>query len=404
MRVYSQNIDGLETRAGLNADLEKGKGSRGRFAKKARDTPNKDSPLTGDAGCESVPLHGQLTHLRCTLCSASEPWSATSNSLFRSGLAPPCPSCSTTSSLRTALGKRTCSTKVGSLRPDIVLYGEEHPQADAISEITQWDLGSKPDLLLILGTSLHVHGVKVLVREFAKAVAATRAAMKSNQRGPGVVYVNLGRPSDSIWNGVIDVWVNMPCDAWVAATRKARPDIWSLQTRLSGKVSKPTPSVVVHQKKDPRTAKESTKVAVIADSEDDGEEDYDKENNPASLLKSSPMKGSHMKSYPLINILQKQQKHEKEPATPRKPARMADPTPNSQLLHNLPTPPPSSSRKRKAPLMERCSSSASTDNPSTPSKRPRQMIFPPTPPSTGGRKKQLTSEPGNQDENAVSAL
>ena len=56
MRVYSQNIDGLETRVGLNADLEKGKGSRGRFAKKARDTPDKDSPLTGDAGCESVPL------------------------------------------------------------------------------------------------------------------------------------------------------------------------------------------------------------------------------------------------------------------------------------------------------------------------------------------------------------
>ena len=127
--------------------------------------------------------------------------------------------------------------------------------------------------------------------------------------------MNLGRPSDSIWSGVIDVWVNMPCDAWVAATRKARPDIWSLQTRLSGKVSKPIPTVVIPQKEDPLPAKEAAKAAVIADSGDDGEEDYDKENNPASpsLSKPSLVKGSIFKSSPLTNIPQKQRGHEKEP-------------------------------------------------------------------------------------------
>ena len=376
VRVYTQNIDGLEARAGLVSDLSKGKGSRSRFCRKAVVDPPVGllpSSVDGGNGCEVVPLHGTLTHLRCTQCSTIIPWKATSTSLFSQGLAPPCPSCSTTSSIRSALGKRSCSTKVGSLRPDIVLYGEEHTlaQADAISDITQWDLGSKPDLLLILGTSLHVHGLKVLVREFAKAVKASRES-NSSKKGvgrPKVVYVNLGRPSESVWSGIIDTWVNIPCDEWMAAMRRMRPDIWDVQTRLSGKVLKPLSTC--------RGPKVNAKVPdrlVIADSEEEEEEgekeedDEDKENSP---LKTS-----------VISILRKQQQE----TTPRK----------LRPVVSVPSPPSSIARSRIRSLSELKENTL----PATPSKGLQSQPLLPTPPSTiaRGRKRPLSE----MQENALS--
>ena len=366
VRVYTQNIDDLETRAGLVSDLSKGKGSRSRFSRKAVvDAPSKSlpSPTESSPGCEVVPLHGTLTHLRCTQCLAIIPWESTSSSLFHQGLAPPCPLCSTTSSIRSALGKRSCSTKVGSLRPNIVLYGEEHTpaQADSIGEITQWDLGSKPDLLLILGTSLHVHGLKVLVREFAKAVRAkweSNGNMRSSR--PKVVYVNLGRPSESVWSGIIDTWVNIACDEWVAVMRRMRPDIWETQTRLYGRVSKPIQSGLSL-----KCATKAACKAVIADSYEEEDEDLegDKENSP---LRSS-----------LMSMLQKQQ-----PATPRK---------GRQTLA-LPSPLSTIAKPRKRPLSEL------QDNtlPVTPSKRLRPHQLLPTPPSTSSNKRRW-SYPENMD-------
>ena len=60
--------------------------------------------------------------------------------------------------------------KVGTLRPAIVLYDEPHPLGDDIGTIQTADVARKPDMLIIMGTSLKVHGFKKLVRDFAKAV------------------------------------------------------------------------------------------------------------------------------------------------------------------------------------------------------------------------------------------
>jgi hypothetical protein len=107
---------------------------------------------------------------------------------------------------------------VGRLRPDIVLYGEEHPQAHLVGPLITHDLALGPDVLLILGTSMRVHGLKVMVREFAKAV---------HGRGGKVVFVNRTKPPESVWAEVIDWWVEWDCDAWVEDLKARREEIWT---------------------------------------------------------------------------------------------------------------------------------------------------------------------------------
>ena len=235
VRCYTQNIDGLENREGLCTQLERGKGSRSRFTKKALSLPRVPAlRLPGgkqDGGCEVVQLHGDIETLRCTLCQQIFGWEGENReTLLLRGKAPECLSCTLQDQGRRDRGKR--GTKIGTLRPNIVLYGEEHPAANAISDITTNDLSFAPDVLLILGTSLHVHGLKVLVKEFAKAVHA-RAGGKGK-----VILVNLNKPPESVWSKVIDYWVSMDCDQWVGGMRRHRPDLWQVQSELEARVTK----------------------------------------------------------------------------------------------------------------------------------------------------------------------
>ena len=215
-------------------DMTQGKGNRARFTKKsmeghrllARTQPGADL----DGGCEVVQLHGDLRLLRCTLCQQTCEWEDRHSARLSAGKAPTCQLCTAANQDRQDRGKR--EIKIGTLRPNVVLYGEEHPSADAVGEITASDLTLNPDVLLILGTSLHVHGLKTMVKEFAKAVHA-----KAGGRGK-VVFVNLTRPSDSIWKGVLDYWVSMDCDAWVDSMRKHRPDMFQTQLGLKMQVKK----------------------------------------------------------------------------------------------------------------------------------------------------------------------
>lgn len=237
VRCYTQNIDGLEEKEGMSIDLDRGKGSRSRFTKKALEKPHgaiRPSPGRSiEAGCEVVQLHGDLESLRCTLCQRSCAWDDLSHTpQLLAGRSPRCAFCAANDQARQDRGKR--GTKVGTLRPNIVLYGEEHPSADVIGAITANDLTMSPDFLLILGTSLHVHGLKTLVREFAKAVHA-----RPGGKGK-VVFINLSRPAESVWKDVIDYWVCMDCDEWVAKTKKCRPDICQVQEELRLTVRKPS--------------------------------------------------------------------------------------------------------------------------------------------------------------------
>ena len=126
---------------------------------------------------------------------------------------------------------------MGSLRPAIVLYDEPHPYGEAIGDLQAYDLLKKPDLLLIMGTSLKVHGLKLVVREFAKAVHAKKGL---------VVFINLTPPSKE-WEEFIDIHIAGETDVWVKKVeedwRHFRPGDWELQTRLEGEVIKEMPRV-----------------------------------------------------------------------------------------------------------------------------------------------------------------
>lgn len=256
-RVYTQNIDEIEKKIGLSTDLRNGAGNKRRKSAKQQiltgsdsdmkenmaqpkveedsstngkvDTnqPGSQAPedaeraksrpsLTPDKGVECVFLHGSLHSLRCFVCGKLCDWDADNReSRTLSGEQPECPHCAGATAARQEKGKRALG--VGKLRPDIVLYGEEHPESDLISPIVQYDLSAGPDLLLVLGTSLRVHGLKVMVKEFAKAV---------HQKGGKVVFINFTKPSESVWGDIIDYWIEWDCDAWVTDLKDRKPHLW----------------------------------------------------------------------------------------------------------------------------------------------------------------------------------
>ena len=147
--------------------------------------------------------------------------------------------------------------RIGKLRPAIVLYDEPHPLGDDIGSIETTDLSRKPDLLIIMGTSLKVYGLKKLVKEFAKVVhstatppptanssdsSATACTLTSPKPGKTknfmkgkVIFVNKTPPS-SEWDGIIDYYIEGETDAWVERVlddwRKLRPADWEVQTTL----------------------------------------------------------------------------------------------------------------------------------------------------------------------------
>jgi NAD-dependent SIR2 family protein deacetylase len=219
VRNYTQNIDMLESREGLCTELERGTGNRTRFSQKVQREPrpaDENGASILDSGVEVVHLHGSLDKLRCGLCAKSSSWDEDDrHQATLAGEAPDCPWCVANSAHREGKGRR--SLAVGRLRPDIVLYGEEHPSAHLVAPLITHDLSLGPDILLILGTSLRVHGLKVMVREFGKAV---------HGKGGKVVFVNMTKPPESIWGDVIDYWVEWDCDTWVADLKERRKDIW----------------------------------------------------------------------------------------------------------------------------------------------------------------------------------
>lgn len=169
-----------------------------------------------DRGVECVFLHGSLRALRCFQCGCITDWDDGRELQTMSGQQPPCPRCEDATNARQERGKRALG--VGKLRPDIVLYGEDHPESQRISTIIQHDISLAPDMLIIMGTSLKVHGLKTVVREFAKTV--------HNRKDGKVIFVNYTKPAESVWSDIIDFWVEMDCDSWVEDLKEKKPIIW----------------------------------------------------------------------------------------------------------------------------------------------------------------------------------
>ncbi|WWC63166.1 uncharacterized protein I303_105766 [Kwoniella dejecticola CBS 10117] len=232
LRCYTQNIDALESKAGLRLGIpsspspklkSKSKSTSRNISLKTQyadfespslehlldpsllDTTPK-SPPRHEAEVQAVPLHGLLTHLRCTLCHTKVPMS---DYLPLPPHPVPCPSCKFHAELRDALYERRRSS--GMLRADVVLYGEEHPQGEVIGQQVEKDL-KVVDCLLVVGTTLSVPGVKRIVKEMSKKLHHTTSASRGKGIGKGkrkgkVILINSEYPKGH-WEGVFDYWIS----------------------------------------------------------------------------------------------------------------------------------------------------------------------------------------------------
>ncbi|KAG1754831.1 DHS-like NAD/FAD-binding domain-containing protein [Suillus paluster] len=229
VRSYTQNIDGLEERVGL----------RGSSSQQVKTSGKKKSKLKVKE-VRNVQLHGDIHRVRCTFCSAEMSCTEEHLYAFENGKAPDCPECTSRSEARVARSAR--ALKIGTLRPAIVLYDEPHPLGDDIGTIQTSDIARKPDMLIIMGTSLKVHGLKKLVKDFAKVVHATgtgttpNGTPKKQKIWQGkVVFVNK-TPPGSEWSDVIDYHVAGETDEWVEKVledwKKMRPSDWEIQQTL----------------------------------------------------------------------------------------------------------------------------------------------------------------------------
>ncbi|KAK9348836.1 DHS-like NAD/FAD-binding domain-containing protein [Lipomyces starkeyi] len=203
LRCYTQNIDGLESQDGLRLGVE------GKSA-------------------DVVQLHGDIHMLKCTMCGLKVSWSQEHFDALENGNVPECRNCSEKAEERTNAGKRC--PRIGGLLPNIVLYGEEHPDGDGIGRCIDSDIKSRPDCLIIVGTSLKVLGVKKLIRKAAKAV---------HERGGVVIFVNNTAPAVSSWKGVIDYHVESDCDRWIDDLRVRQPSLFLKQSSLPLGPTKP---------------------------------------------------------------------------------------------------------------------------------------------------------------------
>lgn len=126
--------------------------------------------------------------------------------------------------------------RVGSLRPGIVLYDETHPLGDDIGSIHTADLGRKPDMLIIMGTSLKVYGLKKLVKDFARTIhSSTPSGASSSKKPCKVIFVNK-TPPGSEWSDFIDYHISGETDPWstrvIEDWKKMRPADWEIQQTL----------------------------------------------------------------------------------------------------------------------------------------------------------------------------
>ena len=176
LRLYTQNVDGLDT------ELE---------PLKTQVPLPKKGPWP-----RTVQLHGTLKKMVCAKCQDLNDFDP---NLFDGPNPPSCSSCIDLDKVRTEeAGKR--SHGIGKLRPRMVLYHEPNPDDEAIGSISESDLRSRPDAIIVVGTTLEIPGVRRIVREMSNAI-------KTRKDGK-CIWINRNPPPsgpkfDDIWDLVI---------------------------------------------------------------------------------------------------------------------------------------------------------------------------------------------------------
>lgn len=212
LRCYTQNIDSLEKSINLTMGIN---------LSEFDDTKKFNENWKN---LDVVQLHGNLHKLSCTQCFSNFEWNSDYQEQLANGLNPQCLKCYEKYEERLYSGKRLTGN-IGLLRPDIVLYGENHPQSDILAQGLNVDLKSKPDLLIVMGTSLKVDGVKKLVKSLSTSIHA---------KGGKVIFINK-TPLSKQWENCIDYEILSDCDDFVSILKKEIPDLFLTQEQLDSK-------------------------------------------------------------------------------------------------------------------------------------------------------------------------
>jgi NAD-dependent SIR2 family protein deacetylase len=120
--------------------------------------------LLPNLDAKTVRLHGRVDQARCEICNWICDYEPQlfygSNSLY-------CQRCLQRSQARILQGKR--SLTIGRLRPNVLLYGEPHPDDTEILETARHDLRICPELVLVVGTKLRIPGAQSIAANFCHA-------------------------------------------------------------------------------------------------------------------------------------------------------------------------------------------------------------------------------------------
>lgn len=178
LRLYTQNIDGIDVSLPpLTTDVPLGPlGAKN------------DWPKT-------IQLHGGLNHMICQKCRHT---SGFQPQLFQGPDPPLCPKCCEDEVGRVNRGQR--SRGIGKLRPRIVLYNEHNPDEEAIGSVVTADLRTRPDALVVVGTSLKIPGVRRIVKEMCRVVRSRKDGV--------TIWINhddppVGREFENSWDLVV---------------------------------------------------------------------------------------------------------------------------------------------------------------------------------------------------------
>lgn len=157
IRLYTQNIDGLESKVGFD-------------------------PLDHSPTSRCIALHGCLTDLRCNCCSAIKPLEQAFH-LLKAGATPTC-----SFSARALPNLRQRTGTCGVFYPDIALYEERVKDEDYIKSAVNFDLRkiTKHTMLLVVGTSLQIPGVAEIIRTLSNAIASNGAQAVYMDMDPNV--------------------------------------------------------------------------------------------------------------------------------------------------------------------------------------------------------------------------
>lgn len=136
-----------------------------------------------------IPLHGTMSQVYCSLCLATFEFDAEILAAFKEGNDYQCQACflserTSAHSVRRSERIRE-NQQVGYLRPDIVLYGEDHRHGEYIKDCATKDTSRDVDLVLVIGTSLKVDGFTKLLKDMKSRLMA-----RKRRRKVRFIYIN----------------------------------------------------------------------------------------------------------------------------------------------------------------------------------------------------------------------